>query len=298
MQRFAPIAVAVMFILVAGSAHAATMTSSPTAPTIDGEDIASYGTPTTTGWPTEDKWWADRADTFGTPGKTCGQTFTTGSAAVILNAFTFQIKHATEPTKEYAIRVGEVSGTTFTEIASESATQSAATAADDYWTWTLDSPVTLSANTAYGVDVGLLSSTSGWQTGIPYMYRTADEYPGGSRFRSGTEGYGVGNDTMDQMSADRVFHLDLVPDVVPVWDADTLTPDAQDGDGLWRNGQSNWWDADGAENVPWDDTKQYVAIFGSGNATADPLVTVDTVIVAGGIVFNDANGYTYTLSAG
>ena len=212
MQRFTPLAVAVMFKLVAGTAHAATMTSSPTPPTIDGEDIASFGTPTTTGWPPEDKWWADPANTFGTPGKTCGQTFTTGSAAVILNAFTFQIKYATEPTKEYAVRVGEVSGTTFTEIASELATQSAATAADDYWTWTLDSPVSLSPDTMYGVDVGLLSSTSGWQTGIPYMYRTADEYPDGSRFRSGTEGYGVGNDTMEQMSADRVFHLDLVPE--------------------------------------------------------------------------------------
>ena len=188
-------------------ANAAIMTSSATAPTIDGEDIASFGTSTGT-----DKWWPGGANAFGNPGKTCGQTFTTGSAPLILNAFTFQVSGATEPTKEYAIRVGTVSGTTFTEIASESATQSAATGADAYLTWTLDSPVSLAANTTYGVDVGLLSSTSDWTTGMPYMYYTADEYPDGSRFRSGTAGDGVGDSDMSHMSGDRVFHLDLVPE--------------------------------------------------------------------------------------
>jgi len=202
---------AVTVLALATTANAAVMTSSSTAPTVDGADIASFGTPTTTGWPTEDKWWPGSATAFGSPGKTIGQTFTTGSEDVVLNAFTFQIKYATEPTKEYAIRVGTVSGSTFTEIASESATQSAATADDAYWTWTLDSPVSLSANTLYGVDVGLLSSTSAWQTGIPYVYRTADVYPGGTRFRSGSAGYGVGDSSMSDMSADRVFHLDMEP---------------------------------------------------------------------------------------
>jgi hypothetical protein len=204
MKRFATLAVVALFTLGAASVHAGLMTSSPTAPTIDGDDIASFGTPTG-----QDKWWPQTGG-FGAPGKTQGQTFTTGSAPLILNAFTFQVRDATEPTKEYAIRVGTVSGTTFTEIASELATQSAATAVDDYWTWTLGSPVSLSANTTYGVDVGLLSSTSDWTTGIPYMHYTADEYPGGSRFRSGDGG--VGNSTMEQMSGDRVFHLDLVPE--------------------------------------------------------------------------------------
>jgi len=156
--------------------------------------------------------WPGSATAYGNPGKTQGQTFTTGSAALILNALTFQIRDATQPTKEYAIRVGTVSGSTFTEIASESATHSVATAVDDYWTWTLDSPVSLAANTTYGVDVGLLSSTSDWTTGIPYMYFTADVYPGGSRFRSGAAGDGVGDSDMSHMSGDRVFHLDLVPE--------------------------------------------------------------------------------------
>ena len=197
------LAVAAMAVLAA-SANAATMSASATAPGVDNFDIASYGTPTG-----QDKWWPGAADAYGTPGMTIGQTFTTGSEAVILNAFTFQIRDAIEPTKEYVIRVGEVSGTTFTQIASESATQSIATAADNHWTWTLDAPVLLAANTAYGVDVGLLSSTSEWTTGIPYVYTTADVYPDGSKFRSGTAGFGIGDSTMEQMSGERVFHIDM-----------------------------------------------------------------------------------------
>ncbi len=81
-----------------------------------------------------------------------------------------------------------------------------------------------------------------------------------------------------------------------VWDADTGTPGAQDGDGFWRNGEFDWWDE--SANVAWDDTKKSVAVFGAASATADPTVAVDTVVIAGGIVFNDASGYTYTLTGG
>ena len=204
--------------LAAISASAATMSNSAAAPAVDGFDIASYETPTG-----QDKWWPGDASAFGNPGKTVGQTFTTGSEDVMLNAFTFQIRDVTEPTKTYTIRVGSVSGSTFTEIASESATQSFATAADDYWTWTLDSPVLLSANMVYGVDVGLNASTSVWQTGIPYVYYTADVYAGGTRFRSGTAGLGVGDTSMSQVSGDRVFHLDLSS-------GDPNAPDVDAGD--------------------------------------------------------------------
>ncbi len=198
------LALVVMVGLTATSASAATMFSSPTAPDVGSFDIASYGTPTG-----QDKWWLGGADDFGNVGKTVGQTFTTGSVDVLLNAFTFQIRDLTKPVKTYTIRVGSVSGSTFTEIASEPVTQSFSNSADNYWTWTLDSPVTLSANTVYGVDVGLNTSTSEWETGIPYVYYTADVYAGGTRFRSGTAGYGVGDSTMDQMSGERVFHIDM-----------------------------------------------------------------------------------------
>ncbi len=195
---------AIAAIAGATSANAADMSASPTAPTIDGADIASYGTPTGT-----DKWWPGPSNVFGNPGMTVGQTFTIGSQSVWLNSFTFQISPATQPTKTYTVRVGQVSDTTFTTLATESVTQDFATADNDYWTWTFDSPVLLSANEVYGVDVGLNSSTSAWQTGIPYVKRTADEYADGTRFRSGTEGNGIGDDTMTHTSGERIFHVDL-----------------------------------------------------------------------------------------
>lgn len=184
---------------------AGTMSASSDAPAVDGDDIANYGAATAA-----DKWWPSEAGSYGNAGMTIGQTFTTGSGAVLLNAVTFRVRDATLPTKSYTIRVGEVSGTNFTELASESATQTIATADDDYWTWTFDTPVLLSPNTLYGVDVGLHSSTSEWQTGIPYVhYMSADAYSGGSRFRSGSDGYGVGDSTIVHVSGERVFHLDL-----------------------------------------------------------------------------------------
>ena len=198
---------AVAMAILAASANAATMSASVTAPVVDGEDIANYGTTTSS-----DKWWPDLATSYGNPGKTVGQTFTTGSEDVLLKGLTYQIASTqkAEPTKTYTIRVGTVSGTTFTEIASETATQTFTWNASEYMTWTFDTPVLLSANTVYGVDVGLNSSTSGWTTGIPYVYyMNTDVYPGGTRFRSGTAGNGVGDTSMTQVSGDRVFHVDL-----------------------------------------------------------------------------------------
>gem|GEM_PF-1200841 len=191
-------------VLWAGALQAAWFTNSPTPPTVRGDDIACFATPTGS-----DKWWPDPATAYGNPGKTVGQTFRTGNAALYLKAVTFKIAQATQPTKTYTIRVGVVSGTAFTPIASETATQTVATAADEYWTWTLASPVLLLPNTVYGVDVGLNASTSAWQTGIPYVYYSADAYPGGTRFRSGTAGYGVGDTNMSDMSGDRLFHIAL-----------------------------------------------------------------------------------------
>jgi hypothetical protein len=195
---------AVAMTALTASAQAAMMSAGATAPAVNGEDIASYGTQNGS-----DKWWVGTATAYGNPGRTIGQTFTTGSEDVLLNAFTFQVRDATAPTKGYTIRVGTVDGTTFTEIYSETVVQDFSTAADDFWTWTLGKPVVLSANTLYGVDVGMNTSTSDWTTGIPYVYRTADEYPDGVRFRSGSEGYGIGDDTLYNVGGDRIFHIDM-----------------------------------------------------------------------------------------
>ena len=194
-----PLALLAMSILVlmTALANAASMSAGLTGPTVDGEDIANYGTVTGT-----DKWWNDIGSE--------GQTFTTSSEAVWLNSLSYQITSTqkAEPTKNYVIRVGTAYGLTFTGIYSETATQTFTWNSSEYMTWTLDSPVLLAPNTRYGIDVGMTTSTSDWTTGIPYINRTADDYAGGTRYLSGTTG-GIGNETMHNMSGDRIFHLDL-----------------------------------------------------------------------------------------
>ena len=223
------ILLAVAMAILATSANAATMSASLTAPTVDGEDIANYGTVTGT-----DKWWCDAA----VSGYPKGQTFTTGSYGVLLKALTYQVTSTqkAEPTKTYVIRVGTVNvqAATFTEIYSETATQTFTWNASEYMTWTLDSPVLLAPNTEYGIDVGMTSSTSAWQTGIPYINRTGDEYAGGTRYMSGTTGLGIGDDTMNNISGDRIFHLDLEHPMSPSPQSGATVP-AGDVELSWTN---------------------------------------------------------------
>jgi len=285
------VAVAMVVVVVtSGPARAATMSASFSAPVIDGEDIASYGTQTGS-----DKWWPGSSTAYGNPGKTVGQTFTTGGMPVVLNAFTFQIvdDRAIEPTKEYTIRVGTVDGSTFTEIHTETATQDFATAENEnWWTWTLDTPVLLSANTVYGVDVGLNSSTSEWTTGIPYVKVTADEYPDGTRFRSGTEGSGVGDESMTHTSGDRIFHIDLssadpnIPDVdagvdMVSWsgqpvqlDPNVVVPPGSD----WTN-LTYAWSAEPADGVEFSDPNSLAPTVTITKETDNPSVVTLTLAV-------------------
>ncbi len=196
--------------LFAPHIQAATMTASSELPARVGDDISNIPDLPPEIATGSDKWWVSSATAYGNPGMTVGQTFTTGNGAFLLTAVTFRVRDATSPTKTYTLRVGTVLGATFETIASETATQDFATAVDDYWTWTFDTPVLLSPNTLYGVDVGINSSTSDWKTGIPYVhYTSASTYADGTRFRSGTAGNGIGDDSISHTSGDRIFHLAL-----------------------------------------------------------------------------------------
>ena len=62
--------------------------------------------------------------------------------------------------KTYVVRVGTVSGTTFTEIYSETFTQNFDVGSNEFVTWTFGTPVPLSSNTVDAVDVGLTASTT------------------------------------------------------------------------------------------------------------------------------------------
>ncbi|MEJ6700343.1 MAG: M60 family peptidase N-terminal accessory domain-containing protein [Akkermansiaceae bacterium] len=189
------------FLFTTTSVKAATPSASPTAPVIDSKDIANYGAVTGTV-----KWFAENS----AAGKPKGQTFSTGDTGVMFKAVTYQVTadQKAEPTKTYVIRIGTVSGTTFTEIHNESATQSFTWNGGEYMTWTLATPVYLAPNTLYGVDVGMTSTTSGWPTGIPYLNKTDNVFPGGTFYDSGT-GSGIGDNTVNTQTGDLIFHLDM-----------------------------------------------------------------------------------------
>ena len=195
------IAVVMSLILAAGSVSAATMSASSTAPAINGYDIANNGDVTGT-----DKWFNEDSGA----GAVKGQTFITGDKDVALNSITYQVADTSqaEATKTYVIRVGTVTGDIFTEIYREEATQDFMWNSKEYMTWTFDLPVLLNAGSEYGIDVGMTASTSGWQTGIPYINMTANDYADGFRYTSGTSGIGTDTIALDG-SRDRIFHLDI-----------------------------------------------------------------------------------------
>lgn len=202
--------------------RAASMSASPTPPPVNGLDIANYGTITG-----NDKWFS------GTEAGTSaakGQTFTTGGTPVLFKSITYQVTSSQQaaPTKQYTIRVGTISGTTFTQIHTETATQGFQWNGGEYMTWTLATPLELSPNTIYGVDVAMTGSTSSWQTGIPYINFTGNTYANGQRYISG--GNGAGTSTLSYTAtSDRIFHVDLEhplnpsPDIGAVVSAGDIT---------------------------------------------------------------------------
>jgi alpha-galactosidase len=216
----------VAMAFIASTASAATMSASLTAPVIDRKDIANYSTSTTL-----DKFWLYP--------NSKGQTFTTGDKYVNLNAISYLIADSqkAEPTKTYAVRVGtvDVGAATFTEIRNESATQNFTWNASEYMTWTFDAPVLLAPNTEYGIDVGMTSSSSIWQTGIPYLQVTGDLYSGGTRYISGVDsGPGIGDATITTAAGDRIFHLDMEHPMRPL-PTDGADVPAGDVDLSWTN---------------------------------------------------------------
>lgn len=249
-------------IALASSAHAATMSASPAAPVIDGEDIANYGDVSGS-----DKWFT------GTDGASSakGQGFTTGGAAVRLKSISYQVTDTQKatPTKTYAIRVGKLANTAFTLVHSETATQSFTWNGGEFMTWTFAWPVILDPYTTYGIDVGMKTSTSSWQTGIPYINITADEYPGGTRYSSGTSGTGTSTVSY-AVGSDRIFHLDIERPFGPVFELVAKSPADNTTDAL--------------------ATRELVLTFsqnvapGTGYITfrdlTDPLNPVDTLVAA------------------
>jgi autotransporter-associated beta strand protein len=184
--------------------QAGTMSVSSSAPARNGFDISNFGARTG-----DDKFWAESGTVAG---KAKGQTFRTPSEPTWLRSVTYKTTSGNtgQPTKTYTVRVGKVSGTTFTQTHTETFTQSIVWGGNQYMTWTFTNPVLLHGDTTYGVDVGMNSSTASWTTGIPYLVVTDDEYTGGQLYNSGGASPGAGNSTLEISTAqDRHFHLNI-----------------------------------------------------------------------------------------
>jgi autotransporter-associated beta strand protein len=199
---------------LASSAGAATMSASSTAPAVNGEDIANYGDVSST-----DKWFT------GSDGAARGQSITTGGAALRLKSITYQVSegNGAAPAKNYTLRVGKLTGTVFAQVHSETATQNFSWTSGQNMTWTFATPVILEPYTTYGIDVGMTSSTSGWQTGIPYINVTGDDYAGGTSYTSGTNGIGT-TAISSAIASDRTFHLDIERPLDPVFSLVSPSP--------------------------------------------------------------------------
>ena len=209
--------VACALVGLAGITRAATFTNSANPPNVDFTDVANFAAQTGT-----DKWFFQSKNEANPADAAKGQTFTTGSTSVQFKALTYKLaagnlKGATaaNPTT-WTIRLGTLSGANFTQIASETAQQTADTGAGNYITWTLATPVLLSPNTTYAVDIGMLSRTT-FSTGIPYISYSGNVATArvGTYYDSGD--LGVGAATVTTTAArDRLFHVDLQDPVNPI----------------------------------------------------------------------------------
>lgn len=194
-------AVAVLFM--AGAANAALVVSvSSTAPTVDGADIANLAQVNLYDDFQSSVIWGDR------PAR--GQTFSTGDAiSYTLSAVTFQAANSQSANGTYTIRVGTISGTDFTAVFDQTtATVTENVAANDYVTFTLDTPISLNPNTVYGVDIA--RGGSGWR-----LLNNTSQFADGVRYNSGGGGAGDSTVSLYSDNYDRIFHLDMTSVAVP-----------------------------------------------------------------------------------
>jgi len=183
-------------LLAAGPSLAATFSASTTAPATDGADIANLDQTNAFADFQSSVLWGDR------PAR--GQTFTTGADenGYTLSSVTVQSTGAQAANGSYTVRVGQISGSSILVIADETTgTVTDDVAADDYITFTLDTPIRLLPNTVYGFDIG--RQGSGWQL----KNNITEDYTDGTAYTSGANGFG--GSTISTHSQNRIFHLDM-----------------------------------------------------------------------------------------
>ena len=185
------------FAVTAGSSEAGEISISTTAPSIDGDDIANYATPTAT-----QKWFDDIEHD-------AGQTFTPTTDG-LLRSFTVYLQNGNlndAGTENVDLRFGTISRPdgefTFTETYSENAAMAPSPegdwAAGDYITFIFDTPQEIRAGVEYGIITDAQNMGSWRDGGIPYRHRTGNDYDGGVMINRGGEIAG----------SDLVFHIDI-----------------------------------------------------------------------------------------
>jgi len=188
----------IVLVTLGGTAEAAVLAKSSTAPTVDLFDLAQLTGAADIGGD-EGHIWSNRP--------VQGQTFTTlgNPDGYFLNAITLKNFNNTTTGGAFTVRVGTVSGTSFTPVASETTQSGLSYVPGDYLTATFASPVPLAPNTVYGFDWGV--SGSGFVT-TNNLDSSSNVYAGGTAYSSGANS--VPNDAILLLRAgDRVFHLDM-----------------------------------------------------------------------------------------
>jgi len=206
-SRFRSLATTVGFAVTCGGADAGNVTVSASAPSVDGADIANLT------WTDSaaDKVWSDAPQQAVNP----GQSFTTGNHAggYVLYSFSLQNNKTsdTDPppgSRNYSVRLVAIDGSgNTTMVALETGhVQSGAFSSGDWFTWTLDTPVSLSPETLYGIDLEHVSGGS-WSRGIPYFrYNRSDDVSGSCRYvRDDGDPAVISANT----GHDRIFHIDI-----------------------------------------------------------------------------------------
>ena len=186
-----------------GSAGAAVVSIASTAPTVDGADIANDSDAVDANANGDfGHMWSNRPHQ--------GQSFVTGSnvAGYMLNAVTLKnLNNTITNAPTFNVLVGTLttdgSPETLTQIGSTETAVAPNYAPLDYITFTLDTPLTLNANTTYGFLWG--SNGSGFVTVNNLNDNT---YGGGTALSSGDNNIPVLNNVLLR-NVDRVFHVDL-----------------------------------------------------------------------------------------
>lgn len=169
-----------------------------TAPTVDATDESNYAAPTGT-----QKWFNDIEHD-------AGQTFTPTTDG-LLESFTIYLSSGNPNdggSESVDLRFGTISRPegvfTFTDVYSEAIDMGPSPEgdwlADDYITFTFDTPQPVTAGVEYGI-ITDAQSMGNWREGIPYRHRSGNTYAGGVLINRGGE----------STNSDLIFHANIEP---------------------------------------------------------------------------------------